>query len=75
MKESIPVPKRVKLFAGAGEDDIIVMLSCLGAGFRTFKKKQESPFITNPFNRQQLADYLSVGRSAMSSELYPFGEM
>ena len=32
-------------------------------------KKQNSPCITIPFNRQQLADYLSVDRSAMSSEL------
>ncbi len=32
-------------------------------------KKQNSPYITIPFNRQQLADYLSVDRSAMSSEL------
>ena len=31
-------------------------------------KKQNSPYITIPFNRQ-LADYLSVDRSAMSSEL------
>lgn len=32
-------------------------------------KKQNSANITIPFNRQQLADYLSVDRSAMSSEL------
>ena len=32
-------------------------------------KKQNSPRITIPFNRQQLADYLSVDRSAMSNEL------
>ena len=32
-------------------------------------KKQNSPRITIPFNRQQLADYLSLDRSAMSSEL------
>ena len=32
-------------------------------------KKQNSPCITIPFNRQQLADYLSVDRSAMSNEL------
>lgn len=32
-------------------------------------KKQNSPSITIPFNRQQLADYLSVDRSAMSNEL------
>ena len=32
-------------------------------------KKQSSADITIPFNRQQLADYLSVDRSAMSNEL------
>ena len=32
-------------------------------------KKQNSVSITLPFNRQQLADYLSVDRSAMSNEL------
>lgn len=32
-------------------------------------KKQKSGTITIPFNRQQLADFLSVDRSAMSSEL------
>ena len=32
-------------------------------------KKQNSASITLPFNRQQLADYLSVYRSAMSNEL------
>ena len=32
-------------------------------------KKQKSAEITIPFNRQQLADYLSVDRSAMSNEL------
>ncbi len=32
-------------------------------------KRQNSPYITIPFNRQQLADYLSVDRSAMSNEL------
>lgn len=32
-------------------------------------KRQNSPQITIPFNRQQLADYLSVDRSAMSNEL------
>ena len=32
-------------------------------------RKQNSESITIPFNRQQLADYLSVDRSAMSSEL------
>ena len=31
-------------------------------------KKQNSASITLPFNRQQLADYLSVDRSAMSNE-------
>ena len=32
-------------------------------------KKQNTASITIPFNRQQLADYLSVDRSAMSNEL------
>ena len=32
-------------------------------------KKQNSGTIEIPFNRQQLADFLSVDRSAMSSEL------
>ncbi|MBQ7605493.1 MAG: Crp/Fnr family transcriptional regulator [Firmicutes bacterium] len=32
-------------------------------------KRQNSSYITIPFNRQQLADYLSVDRSAMSNEL------
>ena len=31
--------------------------------------KQNSPVFTVPFNRQELADYLSVDRSAMSNEL------
>ena len=32
-------------------------------------KKQNSAHFTIPFNRQQLADFLSVDRSAMSAEL------
>ena len=32
-------------------------------------KRQGSATVTIPFNRQQLADYLSVDRSAMSNEL------
>ena len=32
-------------------------------------KRQSSSFFTIPFNRQQLADFLSVDRSAMSNEL------
>ncbi len=32
-------------------------------------KKQKNSIFTIPFNRQQLADYLSVDRSAMSNEL------
>ncbi|MEE1154821.1 MAG: helix-turn-helix domain-containing protein, partial [Acutalibacteraceae bacterium] len=32
-------------------------------------KKQTSSTFTIPFNRQQLADFLSVDRSAMSNEL------
>ena len=33
------------------------------------EKKQNSPSFSIPFNRQELADFLSVDRSAMSSEL------
>ena len=32
-------------------------------------KRQNSSSFTIPFNRQQLADFLSVDRSAMSNEL------
>ena len=32
-------------------------------------KKQNSSYFTIPFNRQQMADFLSVDRSAMSNEL------
>ena len=32
-------------------------------------KRQNSASFTIPFNRQQLADFLSVDRSAMSNEL------
>ena len=32
-------------------------------------KRQGSSVVTIPFNRQQLADFLSVDRSAMSNEL------
>lgn len=32
-------------------------------------KRQKSAYFTIPFNRQQLADFLSVDRSAMSNEL------
>lgn len=39
------------------------------AYFSSESKKQESTKILIPFNRQELADYLSVDRSAMSSEL------
>ena len=35
----------------------------------TEAKKQKNSMFTIPFNRQQLADYLSVDRSAMSNEL------
>ena len=38
MKKFIPVMKRTKLFAGVGDDDIAVMLSCLGARLFTYKK-------------------------------------
>jgi len=32
-------------------------------------RRSKSPDFTIPFNRQQLADFLSVDRSAMSNEL------
>ena len=38
MKDFIPVLKRTKLFAGVGDEDIISMLSCLGATLRRYKK-------------------------------------
>lgn len=34
-----------------------------------FSKKEGSPVFTIPFNRQELADYLSADRSALSNEL------
>lgn len=37
--------------------------------FSLESKKQRNNQITIPFNRQELADYLSIDRSAMSSEL------
>jgi len=40
MKEFVPVLKRAKLFAGVGDEDIISMLSCLGARLRTYKKSE-----------------------------------
>ncbi|MCR4963676.1 MAG: Crp/Fnr family transcriptional regulator [Firmicutes bacterium] len=38
MKDYIPVLKRTKLFSGIGGEDILTMLSCLGAELRTYKK-------------------------------------
>ena len=38
MKKFIPVLKRTKLFSGVGDDDIGIMLSCLGARLLTYKK-------------------------------------
>lgn len=38
MKEFVPVLRRTKLFAGVGDEDIISMLSCLGARLSTYKK-------------------------------------
>lgn len=38
MKEYASILKRTKLFAGIGNDDIISMLSCLGARPQTYKK-------------------------------------
>ena len=38
MDKFIPVLKRTKLFAGVGDEDIVSMLSCLGARLYTYKK-------------------------------------
>ena len=38
MQKYIPILKRTKIFAGVGDDEIISMLSCLGANFKTYKK-------------------------------------
>ncbi len=38
MKEYVPVLKRTKLFSGVGDEEIVSMLSCLGARFRAYKK-------------------------------------
>ncbi len=38
MKKYVNVLKNTKLFSGLGEDEIISMLSCLGARMREFKK-------------------------------------
>ena len=38
MKKYVSILKRTKLFAGVGNDEIISMLSCLGARLHTYKK-------------------------------------
>ena len=38
MKKYIPVLKRTRLFAGVDDDEIMSMLSCLGARHKTYKK-------------------------------------
>ena len=38
MQKYIPILKRTKIFAGVGDDEIMSMLSCLGANFKTYKK-------------------------------------
>ena len=38
MKKYISILKRTQLFAGVGDDEIVSMLSCLGAKLRTYKK-------------------------------------
>lgn len=38
MKKYLPVLKHTKLFAGVGDDDIITMLSCLGARLQDYQK-------------------------------------
>ncbi len=38
MKKYINVLKRTQMFAGVGDDEIVAMLSCLGARLNTYKK-------------------------------------
>ena len=38
MQKYIPILKRTKIFAGVDDDEIMSMLSCLGANFKTYKK-------------------------------------
>ncbi len=38
MKKYVSILKRAQIFAGVGEEDIISMLSCLGARLHTYKK-------------------------------------
>ena len=38
MEQFIPILKKSKLFSGVRDDEISSMLSCLGAGFREYKK-------------------------------------
>ena len=38
MKKYIQILKRTKIFAGVGDDEMVSMLSCLGARLKTYKK-------------------------------------
>ena len=38
MERFVPMLKRSRLFAGVGDDEVITMLSCLGARLQTYKK-------------------------------------
>ena len=38
MKEFVPVLMKTKLFAGVGDEDLLTMLSCLGARVKTYEK-------------------------------------
>lgn len=38
MKKYVPILKRTQMFAGVGEEEIVSMLSCLGAKLYTYKK-------------------------------------
>lgn len=38
MKKYVPILKRTQMFAGVGEEEIVSMLSCLGAKLCTYKK-------------------------------------
>ena len=57
--------KRQRTYPSVG----VHTINCKDAYLSEEAKKQNSPYITIPYNRQQLADYMSVDRSAMSNEL------
>lgn len=66
--------KKSHLFTGASEDESGPVLTCLGTKTRAFAKDEYILRSGSRSESQQLADYLSVDRSAMSSELGRLGE-